>query len=339
MVLDDALAQIPDAHRHGTLVRADSAGSAKAFLTHIRTLREHGLNLRFSVGYAVTEPVRRAIRSLPEALWHPALDQNGTLRNGAEAADVTGMVDLAGYPAGTRNTVRRERPHPGAQLSLFDHDEGLRHQVFLTDTPPGFAHLYSCVGYVALGRLLEELDDRPLDTLIRTRVLDPLGAATATFRPSTISATVATETQLHRGPVRGQVHDELAHAIGRPVGNAGMFATAEDVLALGSMVLNGGAGRARRVLSAESVKLLSEPFIDADNYHQAIGFRVGDDLTMGRIQGIGHTGFTGTSLVIAPHSGGTAVLLTNRVHPTRFDADITALRRSFAERLEQPVAD
>lgn len=118
-VLDDALAQIPDAHRYGTqiLVRADSAGSAKAFLTHIRTLREHGLNLRFSVGYAITEPVRRAIRSLPEALWHPALDQNGTLRDGAEVAELTGMVDLAGYPVGTRIIVRRERPHPGATES------------------------------------------------------------------------------------------------------------------------------------------------------------------------------------------------------------------------------
>lgn len=136
-VLDDALAQIPDAHRHGTaiLVRADSAGSAKAFLAHLRTLREHGLDLRFSVGYAITEPVRRAIRTLPEQVWHPALDQNGTLRDGAEVAELTGMVDLASYPAGTRIIVRRERPHPGAQLSLFDTDEGLRHQVFLTDTP------------------------------------------------------------------------------------------------------------------------------------------------------------------------------------------------------------
>ena len=136
-VLDDALAQIPDAHRHGTaiLVRADSAGSAKAFLAHIRTVREHGLDLRFSVGYAVTEPVRRAIRTLPEQVWQPALDQNGTLREGAEVAELTGMVDLDGYPAGTRIIVRRERPHPGAQLSLFDQDEGLRHQVFLTDTP------------------------------------------------------------------------------------------------------------------------------------------------------------------------------------------------------------
>ncbi|MGW6413328.1 IS1380 family transposase, partial [Streptomyces vinaceus] len=139
-VLDDALAQIPDAHRHATdiLVRTDSAGSAKAFLTHVRDLRKRGIRTFFSVGYAVTEPVRRAIRALPDRLWHPALDQDGSLRSGADVAELTGMVELAGYPAGTRIIVRRERPHPGAQLSLFDQDEGLRHQVFLTDTPsPG----------------------------------------------------------------------------------------------------------------------------------------------------------------------------------------------------------
>jgi hypothetical protein len=136
-VLDQALAQIPDAHRHGTdiLVRTDSAGSAKAFLAHVRDLRKRGIRTFFSVGYAITGPVRRAIRAMPERLWHPALDQDGTLRDGAEIAELTGMVDLDGYPAGTRIIVRRERPHPGAQLSLFDQDEGLRHQVFLTDTP------------------------------------------------------------------------------------------------------------------------------------------------------------------------------------------------------------
>lgn len=136
-MLDDALAQIPGAHRHGTdiLVRTDSAGSAKAFLTHVRDLRTRGVRTFFSVGYAVTGPVRRAVRALPEQVWHPALDQDDTLREGAEVAELTGMADLAGYPAGTRISVRRERPHPGAQLSLFDQDEGLRHQVFLTDTP------------------------------------------------------------------------------------------------------------------------------------------------------------------------------------------------------------
>jgi len=136
-VLDQALAQIPDAHRHGTdiLIRADSAGSAKAFLAHVRDVRKQGIRTFFSVVYAVTEPVRRAIRAIPDRLWHPALDQDGTLRDGAEVAELTGMVDLDGYPAGTRILVRRERPHHGAQLSLFDQDEGLRHQVVLTDTP------------------------------------------------------------------------------------------------------------------------------------------------------------------------------------------------------------
>ncbi|MEU2249085.1 IS1380 family transposase [Streptomyces sp. NPDC019224] len=136
-VLDDALAQIPDAHRYGTgiLVRTDSAGSAKSFLSHIRDLRARGIRTFFSVGHAITEPVRRAIRALPEQVWHPALDQDGTLRESAEVAELTGMADLAGYPAGTRIIVRRERPHPGAHLSLFDRDEGMRHQVFLTDTP------------------------------------------------------------------------------------------------------------------------------------------------------------------------------------------------------------
>ncbi|MEV6947872.1 IS1380 family transposase [Streptomyces sp. NPDC051172] len=138
-VLDAALAQIPDAHRHGTdiLIRADSAGGAKVFLAHVRALRERGIRTTFSVGYAVTEPVHRAIRALPDHLWHPSLEQDGTLRTGAEVAELTGMVDLADHPDGTRIIVRRERPHPGAQLSLFDLDEGTRHQVFLTDTPHG----------------------------------------------------------------------------------------------------------------------------------------------------------------------------------------------------------
>ncbi len=116
-------------------IRADSAGSAKAFLAHVRDVRKRGIRTFFSVGYAITEPVRRAVRAMPDRLWHPALNQDGTLRDGAEVAELTGMVDLDGYPAGTRIIVRRERPHPGAQLSLFDQDEGLRHQVFLTDTP------------------------------------------------------------------------------------------------------------------------------------------------------------------------------------------------------------
>jgi hypothetical protein len=139
-VLDRALAQIPEQHRYGSpiLIRSDSAGSSHAFLGHIRQLRAHGLDTRFSVGVAITEPVRAAISAAGD--WIPALNPDGGLRDSAEVAELTDLVDphlLAGFPAGTRLIVRRERPHPGAQLSLFDTVNGMRHQVFATDTPHG----------------------------------------------------------------------------------------------------------------------------------------------------------------------------------------------------------
>lgn len=138
-VLDLALAQIPDAHRHGApiLVRTDSAGCTHAFLAHIRSLRASGVDVRFSVGTPIDEPVRRAIAKLPAAAWYPAIEADGHVRDGAEVAELTGLLygHGAGLPTATRFLVRRERPHPGAQLSLFDTIEGWRHQVIATDTP------------------------------------------------------------------------------------------------------------------------------------------------------------------------------------------------------------
>jgi hypothetical protein len=136
-VLDQALAQIPDVHRYGTpiLIRSDSAGCTQGFLAHIRSLREHGITTCFSVGVAITEPIREAIRQATD--WIPALDTDGELRDGAQICEITGLVPATGYPQGTRFIVRRERPHPGAQLSLFDTIEGMRHQVMATDTPAG----------------------------------------------------------------------------------------------------------------------------------------------------------------------------------------------------------
>ena len=139
-VLDAALAQIPDSHRHGTpvLIRADTAGATHGFLAHIRALREQGIQSFFSVGFPVTEAIRDAIRLA--TAWIPALESDGGLRDGAEIVEITHLVApavLAPLPAGTRLIVRRERPHPGAQLDLFDTIEGLRHQVVATDTPVG----------------------------------------------------------------------------------------------------------------------------------------------------------------------------------------------------------
>jgi hypothetical protein len=136
-VLDRALQQIPDAHRYGipVLIRSDSAGCTHGFLSHIRSLREHRIDTCFSVGVAITEPIREAIRAATD--WIPALNSDGDPRDGAEICEITGLVPAGGYPHGTRFIVRRERPHPGAQLSLFDTVEGMRHQVTATDTLPG----------------------------------------------------------------------------------------------------------------------------------------------------------------------------------------------------------
>jgi hypothetical protein len=134
------LHQIPEQHRYGTplLIRSDSAGNSQAFLAHIRGLRRHGLDTEFSVGVATGEPVRAAITAA--SAWIPALNTDGSLRDDAQITELTGLIDpqlLAGYPPGTRLICRRERPHPGAQLSLFDQVNGMRHQVFAPDTPHG----------------------------------------------------------------------------------------------------------------------------------------------------------------------------------------------------------
>lgn len=136
-VLDHALAQIPDHLRHGTpiLIRADTAGCTKAFLQRIRALREDGVDARFSVGAPIEEKVRQAICMLAERAWSTAIDADGEIRQGAQVADLSGLLSGDGLPEGTRLLVRRERPHPGAQLDLFDTVEGWRHQLIATDTP------------------------------------------------------------------------------------------------------------------------------------------------------------------------------------------------------------
>ena len=128
-VLDLALAQIPAEPIQSIeiLVRADTAGATHDLLGYCR---EHGL--RYSVGYELTDAVRTAILEVPEHAWVAALDQDGSERANGEVAEITDRVELSSWPDGSRLIVRRERPHPGAQLSFTDHD-GHRFQAILTD--------------------------------------------------------------------------------------------------------------------------------------------------------------------------------------------------------------
>jgi hypothetical protein len=137
-VIDRALSQIPAEHAESLeiLVRCDSAGATHALVDYCR----EG-DLRFSVGHDLTEPIRQAILQIPANAWVKALDQDGSARPNGEVAEITDRLDLTGWPEGCRVIVRRERPHPGAQLSFTDHD-GYRFQAILTDqTGPGIAGL------------------------------------------------------------------------------------------------------------------------------------------------------------------------------------------------------
>lgn len=111
-VLDAALAQIPDAYRHGVpvLVRADGAGCSKAFLAHVRGRRAQGVRTEFTVGWAVTDREREAISRLPAGAWTDAIDADGRPRESGPVAELTGLLPagtFADYPAGTRVLVRR----------------------------------------------------------------------------------------------------------------------------------------------------------------------------------------------------------------------------------------
>jgi hypothetical protein len=141
-VLTKAVAQVPRAHRKKLLVRVDGAGASHALLKWLTDQdAKRGRHVEYSVGFAVTETVRTAIAAIPaEGVWSPALKANGETREKAHVAEITGLLPqslLSEWPVGMRVIVRRERPHPGAQLSLFEENDGWRYQAFATNTATG----------------------------------------------------------------------------------------------------------------------------------------------------------------------------------------------------------
>jgi hypothetical protein len=128
-----ALAQLPRPLRRKVLVRADSGGGTHGFLDW---LTAKSRRLHYSVGMTISEDMQDAILKVPADSWTPAYDGDGQVRDGAWVADITGLLDLSSWPAGMRVIVRKERPHPGAQLRFTDID-GHRFTAFATDAKKG----------------------------------------------------------------------------------------------------------------------------------------------------------------------------------------------------------
>ena len=128
-----ALAQLPRHLRRRVLIRTDSGGGTHGFLDW---LTRPGRRLAYSAGFTITEDIAGAILKIPPSAWTPAYDADGLARPGAWVAEITGMTDLSSWPKGMRLIVRKERPHPGAQLRFTDID-GHRFTAFATDTKGG----------------------------------------------------------------------------------------------------------------------------------------------------------------------------------------------------------
>ena len=211
------------------------------------------------------------------------------------------------------------------------------------ENPPGTEYVYSDLGYIMLGAVVEKASGKPLDQFIKERITGPLGMEHTFYNPGPewkdkVAATEYDGT-FRRRLIAGEVHDENAWAMGGVSGHAGLFSTAADMARFAQMFLNYGSYGDVQILSPATVVLMTT------NHTLEVGVRhgLGWDLKSSEyssagdlfsLNSYGHTGFTGTSIWIDPTLQLFSVLLTNRVHPSRSNTRITWVRPHF----HNPVA-
>ena len=185
---------------------------------------------------------------------------------------------------------------------------------------PGMGFIYSDIGAILLGMIVEKVAGVGLDEFLDVRVFKPLGMTNTGFRPPTDLRDQVAPTELlpPRGyPIRGEVHDENAYVMGGVAGHAGLFSTAADLSIFAQMMLNGGEYNGTRIISDSTIRL----FTQRAGGSRALGWAMADgQWGSGRYLGenaYGHVGFTGTSLWIDRDREMFVILLTNRVHAAR----------------------
>ncbi|MFD4760994.1 serine hydrolase [Streptomyces sp. NPDC058439] len=216
--------------------------------------------------------------------------------------------------------------------------------------PPGTVYLYSDLNLISLQLVLEKITGRTEDALLREEITAPLGMQRTRYNPpaSWKPKIAATEdarlpwSGLDRGLVWGQVHDENAYSLDGVAGHAGVFSCAWDLAVLARTLLNGGVYGRARILSAESVDLLFTDFNTAfPGDAHGLGFELYQHWYMGAMatpRTAGHTGFTGTSLVLDPTTDSFLIVLGNSVHPVRNWRSGSAPRVATANQMARAVA-
>lgn len=210
------------------------------------------------------------------------------------------------------------------------------------DYETGSKVVYSCLGYILLGKMIQNLTGSGLDEFAKKEIFDPLVMKDTFFNPpdNRKEECAATEDsnsfekrmtnyrdhKWREGVIVGEVHDENAHFLGGVAGNAGLFSTATDLMKFSKMLIDGG----NDILSPESVKMISTVQTSGLNESRGIGWIILPDGTLY------HTGFTGTAIWINLEHHISATLLTNRVHPDATKEGIIEFRQNFYKSFAKP---
>jgi uncharacterized protein YbbC (DUF1343 family)/CubicO group peptidase (beta-lactamase class C family) len=188
------------------------------------------------------------------------------------------------------------------------------------DYPPGSGTQYSDIGFIVLGEVVRRVSGQPLDRYLQRTIFKPLGLRDTAFNPPAAWHDRIAPTEWANGRMLlGEVHDPRARQIGGVAGHAGMFSTAADLGRLCRMLVAGGALNGTRVLKRETVERMWTRSTDGSG-SRALGWDISSVYARSMLpffpsESPIHTGFTGTSVMIDPHTGSYVVLLTNRVHP------------------------
>ncbi|MGH3489555.1 MAG: serine hydrolase [Actinopolymorphaceae bacterium] len=257
--------------------------------------------------------------------------------NGKESVTVRQLLT---HTSGLPSWMRLWRPYP---------DRESRIQAVLAVAPkaaPETLYEYSDLNLITLGALVEQVSGESLDVLVREGITEPLRMVDTGYNPpaSKLDRIAATEFQTDppRGMVRGSVHDENAWSLGGVAGHAGIFSTARDMSVLAQAMLNGGTYDRQRILSRRTTEqMLTDYNAGFPGHAHGLGFELNQRFYMGALASpstAGHTGFTGTSLVIDPLSRSFVILLSNRVHPRREWSNVNAARRTVVGRVAHALA-
>lgn len=197
--------------------------------------------------------------------------------------------------------------------------------------------IYSCMGYIVLQKILEKTGNESLDKLAHKYVFEPLDMNNACYNPDKSKNIAATERYPHTGEwATGHVHDENAYFLGGISGNAGVFATLDDMIAFAGMCSERGiAQNGNTYLTKETFDMAITNYTCDKKESRGLGFQLkgNQDFPCGNLfsdGSFGHTGFTGTSLYTDKNTGLWAILLTNAVHYGRENrSEYFSVRRGF----------